>query len=159
VTNRPASRHLALWPVERIVFDLPTHSKQEVLEALLGLAVAGLELAPPARRGLLDLLLAREATGSTAAAQLAIPHAKSPDLHAPVGALGVFPRGIEFHAIDGAPVHAVFLLASPADRAAEHVEILRFIAALARGRDFMRFLRRTASPAEARTLLEVMAGR
>jgi mannitol/fructose-specific phosphotransferase system IIA component (Ntr-type) len=159
VTNRPASRHLALWPVERIVFDLPTLSKQEVLEALLGLAVAGLELAPPARRGLLDLLLAREATGSTAAAQLAIPHAKSPDLHAPVGALGVFPRGIEFHAIDGAPVHAVFLLASPADRAAEHVEILRFIAALARGRDFMRFLRRTASPAEARTLLEEMAGR
>lgn len=159
MTNRPASRHLALWPVERIVFDLPTLSKQEVLEALLGLAVAGLELAPPARRGLLDLLLAREATGSTAAAQLAIPHAKSPDLHAPVGALGVFPRGIEFHAIDGAPVHAVFLLASPADRAAEHVEILRFIAALARGRDFMRFLRRTASPAEARTLLEEMAGR
>jgi mannitol/fructose-specific phosphotransferase system IIA component (Ntr-type) len=159
VTNRPASRHLALWPVERIAFDVAPSSKREVLESLLGLAVAELGCAPPVRRGLLDLLLAREASGSTAAAQLAIPHAKSSDLHAPVGALGVFPRGIEFHAIDGAPVHAVFLLLSPADQAVEHVEILRWIAALARGRDFMRFLRRTTTPAEARTLLEEMAGR
>jgi mannitol/fructose-specific phosphotransferase system IIA component (Ntr-type) len=159
VTERPASRHLALWPVERITFDLPPTSKREVLESLLGLAVAKLDFGAPARRGLLDLLLAREASGSTAAAQLAIPHAKSADLHAPVGALGVFPRGIDFHAVDGGPVHAVFLLLSPSDQAAEHVEILRFIAALARGRDFMRFLRRTATPAQARTLLEEMAGR
>jgi mannitol/fructose-specific phosphotransferase system IIA component (Ntr-type) len=159
VTQRPASRHLALWPVERIVFDLPSHSKQEVLESLLALAVAPLEAGPAARRGLLDLLLAREKSGSTAAAHLAIPHAKSPEIHAPVGALGVFPRGVEFHAIDGELVHAVFLLISPADQPAEHVDVLRWIASIARGRDFMRFLRRATTPAQARTLLEEMAGR
>jgi mannitol/fructose-specific phosphotransferase system IIA component (Ntr-type) len=159
VTGRPASRHLALWPVERIVFEPATRSKREVLETLLALALARLDFAAAARQQLVDQLLAREKSGSTAAAHLAIPHARSTDLHAPIGALGVFPGGIEFDAIDGEPVHAVFLLISPADQAAEHVDVLRWIAAIARGRDFMRFLRRTATPAEARTLLEEMAGR
>lgn len=159
MTQRPASRHLALWPVECIAFAPPAATKQEVLEALLDLAVARLELGAPARAELLELLLAREKSGSTAAGRLAIPHARSAGLAAPVGALGVFPRGVDFDAIDGEPVHAVFLLVSPADRAAEHVEVLRWIAALARGRDFMRFLVGTKSPAEARALLEELSAR
>jgi mannitol/fructose-specific phosphotransferase system IIA component (Ntr-type) len=159
VTARPASRHLALWPVERIVFDPPQSSKEEVLASLLELAVARFDVTPAMRRKLLDLLLAREKSGSTAAAHLAIPHAKCLDLNAPAGALGVFPKGIEFQSIDGEPVHAVFLLISPAEQPAEHVDVLRWIAAIARGPDFMRFLRRAGTPAEARTLLEEMSGR
>jgi len=159
VTERPSSRHLALWPVERILFDPAERTKRDVLGELLALAVARLDLAAAGSQPLLDLLLAREKSGSTAAARLAIPHARSAALPAPVGALGVFPRGVDFDAIDGERVHAVFLLLSPADRAAEHVEVLRWIAGLARGRDFMRFLLRTKSPAEARALLEEMAAR
>lgn len=157
MTDRPASRHLALWPAERIVFDPAATSKREVLEALLAVAVAKLDLAAAKSSELLDLLLAREKSGSTAAGRLAIPHARSAALQAPIGALGVYPRGVEFHSVDGERVHAVFLLISPADRAAEHVEVLRWIAALARGRDFMRFLLRTRTPAEARALLEELS--
>ena len=157
MTDRPASRHLALWPVERIVFDPAATSKREVLESLLAVAVARLDLAAPKRSELLELLLAREKSGSTASSRLAIPHARSAGLPAPVGALGVYPRGVDFHAVDGERVHAVFLLVSPAERAAEHVEVLRWIAALARGRDFTRFLLRTKTPAEVRALLEELS--
>jgi len=159
VTLGMASRHLALWPVERIAFGPAARSKSEVFESLLDLAASSLSLEPAARKRVLDALLAREASGSTAAGHLAIPHAKSPDVPISVGALAVFPDGIEFHAIDGEPVHAVFLLLSPASAAAEHVDNLRFIATVARAADFMRFLRRTRTPAEARLLLEEMAAR
>jgi mannitol/fructose-specific phosphotransferase system IIA component (Ntr-type) len=108
------------------------------------------------RARLLEALLQREKQGSTAAGGLAIPHVKSPELRAPVGALGVFPAGTDFAAVDGEKVHAVFLLLSPASMAEEHLAALRFIASVARNPDFLRFVKRTRSPQDARALLEEM---
>ena len=150
------SAHLALWPVERIVYGLPTGSKKVVIASLLEVAVKGSRLAADRREKLLESLLAREKDGSTASNGLAIPHVKSPDLKAPLAALGVFPDGIDYSAVDGGRVHALFLLLSPVTMANEHVATLRYIAGIARQPDFMRFLRRTKAPADARSLLEEM---
>lgn len=150
------SKHLDLWPAEKIVYGLPVTSKREMLAALLDVAVKGSRMAGEKRGRLLDALLLREKNGSTAAGGLAIPHAKSDEIKSPLAALGVFPEGIEFTSVDGERVHAVFMILSPLAEAAEHVEILRFVAGVARKPDFMRFLRRTSKPEEARGLLEEM---
>jgi len=148
--------HLALWAVDRISFDLPRSPKKSVISALVDVATRGTQLTAAKRGRVLDLLLGREKNGSTAAGGLAIPHVKSPDVKGPLASLGVFPDGIDFDAVDREKVHVVFLLLSPAAMAAEHVAVLRFIAGVARQPDFMPFVRRTRTPAEARALLEEM---
>ena len=150
------SEHLALWTVSRIAYGLPSTPKRAVLESLLEVAVKGTRVPAERRERMLQALLDREKSGSTAAAGLAIPHVKLADVKAPVAALGVFPAGIDFTAVDGGKVHAVFLLLSPAAMAEQHLATLRWIAGVARKPDFMAFLRRTTTPADARSLLEEM---
>lgn len=150
------SEHLSLWPAERIAFGLPTGPKRAVLAALVDVAAKGTRLGPDRKERLLEALLVREKDGSTAAGGLAIPHVKTTELKAPLAALGVFPDGIDFGAVDGEKVQATFLLLSPTAMAAEHVARLRWIAGVARKPDFMRFLARTRTPQDARALLEEM---
>jgi mannitol/fructose-specific phosphotransferase system IIA component (Ntr-type) len=147
---------LALWPVERIAFGLPTTSKPDLLAALVDVAVKGSRGTAKRRAKFVEAVLAREKSGSTAAGGLAIPHAKVDELASPLAALAVFPDGVDFAAIDGGRVHATFLLLSPLAMATEHVETLRWIAKVARQPDFLPFLRRTKSPQQARSLLEEM---
>ncbi len=152
------SPYLELWPVERIVYGAASATKSDAISALLDVAAKGARMSAEKRGRVLAAILEREKSGSTAVGGLAIPHAKSPDVKTAVSALGVFPNGIEFGALDGGRVHAVFLLLSPAAQAVEHVTVLRFIAGLARKPDFMRFLRRTTDPTQARSLLEELGG-
>jgi mannitol/fructose-specific phosphotransferase system IIA component (Ntr-type) len=147
---------LELWPISRIAYGLPASPKRAVIEALLDIAVKGLRVPAERKEKMLQALLDREKNGSTAAAGLAIPHVKLAEVKAPIAALGVYPAGIDFAAIDGGKVHSVFLLLSPAAMAEEHLVTLRWIAGVARNPDFMAFLRRTTTPADARSLLEEM---
>jgi nitrogen PTS system EIIA component len=78
----------------------------------LGLALAGPSQLDPDR--LIKLLLHRERVGTTAVGhELAIPHARTPEVAATVGVIGLSARGIDFHAPDGLPVHVFVALVSP----------------------------------------------
>ncbi len=98
----------------------------------------------------------REKLGSTGIGRgMAIPHVKSDRLaKAPIIAIGVSEVGIDFNAIDAEPVHTVFMILSPKDQAEAHLEILRGISGLARGRDFFRHIRRVKTSEEMRVLIE-----
>lgn len=61
---------------------------------------------------------------------LAIPHGKCKSVNQPAMAIGLPPEPLEFDAIDGKPVELVILLASPADRIAEHIQALGKISRL-----------------------------
>ncbi|MCH2160443.1 MAG: PTS sugar transporter subunit IIA [Phycisphaerales bacterium] len=61
---------------------------------------------------------------------LAIPHGKCPSVNEPAMAIGLPSEPLDFDAIDGQPVHLVILLASPADRIAEHIQALGKISRL-----------------------------
>jgi nitrogen PTS system EIIA component len=82
------------------------------------------------RAMLLELLLARETIGSTSVGRgIALPHPRDPLVlglrHARV--LLVFPaEPVDFRAVDGQPVHAIFLLLSPSVRV--HLELLAKLA-------------------------------
>ncbi len=116
----------ALTRPDLIFPDLPATDSQGVLRALAGrVAAQGL-----IRNGdeLFRQLWEREQLGSTGIGQgVAIPHCKLKGLARGVVAVGLAPGGVDFGAADGQPVKVFFLVVSPADSPAEHLQILAAI--------------------------------
>jgi nitrogen PTS system EIIA component len=117
---------------ERRIFpDLAGATRDEALaEMSAALAQAGVvsDGADLARR-----LVEREHMGSTGlGAGLAIPHCKLREIGDVVLAVGVSRRGIDFGAADRQPVRLVFLVLSPADAPALHLQALARISRVIR---------------------------
>lgn len=110
------------------------------------------------RRVLLASVLKREDAGTTGIGNgVALPHPKAPEdvrghVTEPLVAVGISPEGIDFAAVDGARVHAVFLLAA-ADSAG-YLAIARRVAALARDRRWPKLLRQCRTANDIRELVE-----
>ena len=67
----------------------------------------------------------REQIGSTGIGSgIAIPHCKLKGLARGVVAIGTVPGGVDFGAVDGRPVRLVFLVISPLESPAEHLQVL-----------------------------------
>ena len=115
----------------RISPDLAGATRDEVLaEMSAALAEAGVvsDGTDLARR-----LIERERMGSTGlGGGLAIPHCKLRDIGDVVLAVGVSRHGIEFGAADGQPVRLLFLVLSPADAPALHLQALARISRVIR---------------------------
>ncbi|MBI2193703.1 MAG: PTS sugar transporter subunit IIA [Planctomycetes bacterium] len=91
-----------------------------------------------------DALMKREELGSTGIGKgVAVPHARHPAIRKLVGAFGHSSQGIEFAALDGEPVHAIFLLISPSASTGQHLEALALISRMLRNNTFCRLLRET----------------
>ncbi|HUI08068.1 MAG TPA: PTS sugar transporter subunit IIA [Verrucomicrobiae bacterium] len=77
------------------------------------------------REFLLRVLLAREALASTGVGDgIAIPHVRNPivlHVNRPMISLGFLEKPVEFGALDGKPVHALFSVISPTVRAHLHL--------------------------------------
>jgi len=144
---------------ERRIFpDLAGETVEEVLaEMAAGLArgdvVADGE--DTARR-----LVERERMGSTGLGQgIAIPHCKLKELSGVVLAVGVSHRGIDFLSSDGVPITLVFLVLSPADAPALHLQALARISRVIRVPGIAENLRRKETPAEIAAVLKEAEGR
>jgi len=73
-------------------------------------------------------LLEREQLGSTGIGSgVAIPHCKLKSLTKAVLAVGISRRGVEFGAMDSEPVRLFFLVVSPTDAPAVHLQVLAAI--------------------------------
>ena len=99
------------------------------------------------REFLLQVLLAREALESTAIGDgIAIPHVRNPIvLHVPqpIVTLCFLEAPVDFGALDGQPVHALFTLISPTVKA--HLHLLSRLAFALRDPDFKSLVARQAS--------------
>lgn len=102
------------------------------------------------REFLLQVLLAREQMASTGIGDgIAIPHARNPIvLHVdkPLVTLCFLEKPIEFGALDGQPVHALFTLISPTVRA--HLHLLSRLAFALRDDKFKKLIHNEASREE-----------
>ncbi|MFN2387319.1 MAG: PTS sugar transporter subunit IIA [Thermoanaerobaculia bacterium] len=108
----------------RLVFpELQARTMQEALtEIARRLADAGVvaDAEDLARR-----LLERERLGSTGLGSgIAIPHCKLRELQDVVLAVAMSGPGVDFHSSDGIPVSLIFLILSPADMPALHLQAL-----------------------------------
>lgn len=98
---------------ESILINLDAPNREaalaEVIAKLPSFAV------PPRKKSLvLDLVLQREMFGTTAVGDsVALPHCFVMDLDHPVSVLAVSRKGIQFSALDGQPVHLIFLTVFP----------------------------------------------
>jgi fructose-specific phosphotransferase system IIA component len=113
----------ALTRPELIFPDLPATDPEGVLRAL----AARVEATGQVRSGdeLFQRLWEREQLGSTGIGQgVAIPHCKLKGVRHGVVAVGLVPAGVDFGAVDGQPVKVFFLVVSPAEAPAEHLQIL-----------------------------------
>ena len=101
------------------------------------------------REFLYQVLLARETLGSTGIGDgIAIPHVRNPivlHIESPFVTLGMLRRAVDFDAIDGQPVHALFMVVSPT--VPGHLRILGQLGFLLRDDELRRLLRERA-PAE-----------
>ena len=74
---------------------------------------------------LLEAIFERESIMSTGIGLgIAIPHAKIPEVHDFVVALGKTRQGIEFNALDGRPVDFIVLIAGPDNQQERYLQLL-----------------------------------
>lgn len=123
--------------------DIVGYDKSEVLAEI----VKRLPLSPDVdREFLLAVLDAREAMGSTGIGNgIAIPHVRNPivlHIDEPFVSLCLLETPVEFGALDGQPVHALFLVVSPSVPA--HLRILAQLGFVLRDQELRTLLQRRA---------------
>ncbi len=142
-----------------IVPCLETISKEEVFQEMLDRVVEAGHITKRDRTAMKKLLIEREAQGSTGLGNgIAVPHFKAKKLIDHHLVVANSQAGIQFDAIDGQPVHTLFLVMGPAEDSEGHLQVLRWVSSLARSADFRRFVLNAKSEAEIRDLLEEMSG-
>jgi PTS system nitrogen regulatory IIA component len=130
-----------------IYYRIGGKNKSDVLHSI----VEAMRLPPEVdREFLFEVLLAREALGSTAIGEgIAIPHVRNPvilHLQRPMITACFLEQPVDFGALDGQPVHALFTLTSPTVRA--HLHLLSRLAYALRDPRFKKAVVRQASREE-----------
>ena len=134
--------------------DLKSTEKEGAIRELVGLLVRAGSVKERDVSRLTQILLDREALGSTGIGQgIAIPHGKSNCVSRLVSAFGVSRQGMNFDSLDGEPAHLFFLLVAPEDSAGPHLKALARISRLLKDKHFRDSLR-TAK--DEKTLIKIV---
>lgn len=111
--------------------DLQSQTKEDVIAELVNILIDAGSLEKKNKNKVIEVLMAREALGSTAIGQgIAIPHGKCDCVKKLVGCLAVSKEGINFESLDGEPAFIFFLLVAPVDSAGPHLKALARISRL-----------------------------
>lgn len=144
-----------LFTAETVSLALEADTKDEILRELI--AVLGLDERSEAI--LFKTLKRRENLGSTGIGKgIAIPHCRSLVVNRLRLAYGRKPEGVEFRAIDGAPVYNFFLIvAPPLEVSNQYLPVLGKIAQFAKDPEVPERLRKIEEPEDFLKLLEEKA--
>lgn len=142
-----------LLPLERIRVPLGSHSRHALLHELVEMALAGAD--PATVEAVFQSVLAREALVSTAMGEgLAVPHGRTDAVGELRMAAGIVGAVDDYHAPDGVPVRACFLLVTPPADGGAHLKVLGRLARLMRRDDLRAALYAAADPAEFAAVLQ-----
>lgn len=132
-----------------VVDNLSATSKQEVIAEMVGLLVDGGAIDKKNKNKVIDVLMAREALGSTAIGQgIAIPHGKSDATDTLVAALAISKHGVPFDSLDGELANIFFLLVAPVDSAGPHLKALARVSRLLKDKFFRDSLKNSKNSKE-----------
>jgi fructose-specific phosphotransferase system IIA component len=130
-----------------IDLELDAGSKDEVIERLVDLVVA--QRPTLNRETVLKAIRTREQLMSTGVGNgVAIPHGKTNAVKSLTAAFGRCRNPVAFDALDGRPVHLIFLLVGPEDAAGPHIKALSRISRLLSYEEFRSRLDQASSAAE-----------
>ena len=120
-------------------------SKQEAIEKMVDLMVKRGNISDKATY--LKGVFAREEESTTGIGEgIAIPHCKSDAVNAPGLAAMVLPNGVDYDALDGAPVDIIFLIAAPNSEDNVHLDVLSRLSMLLMDEKFVADLRAAKTP-------------
>ena len=127
-----------------VTTSLKGKDKEEIIKELVGLLITAGAVDKKHKSKLVEILLAREALGSTAIGQgVAIPHGKCEHVNKLVAGLGICPGGVDFDSLDGEPAYIFFLLIAPIDSAGPHLKALAKISRLLKDKYFRESLKQS----------------
>lgn len=136
----------------RILLNAAPASKEEAIDRLVQAMAESGNLRDKERYRRQVYL--REKEGTTGIGEgIAIPHGKSDAVKAPGLAAMTIKDGVDFQALDGEPVHLIFLIAAPDNRENVHLEVLSRLSVLLMREEFAKNLRLAKS---AQEFLEVI---
>ena len=142
----------SLLSSEQIIPEMKATERWPAIVELIDLLVAQQKIDPSSRDDILAALKQREETMSTGIGfGIAIPHASSDAVSEVVAAFGRSSHGIEFDALDSAPVKFVVLFIVPKNQFQTHLRTLASIAKFLNDRSVREKL------AAARTKEEILA--
>ncbi len=142
---------------------LKATDKEEALRELVENLVKAKTLDAGLQEAALEALFEREKLASTGVGMgVAIPHIKLKGLDHVVCSLSIHQKGLEWSAVDAAPVSVFFAVLRPERdgehyNEKEHIEMMSWIAGLSRSSDFRSFARQSKKKSDLRDLLKEMS--
>ncbi len=98
-------------------------TRDEVLQGLVEMLTAAGKLYN--KTTFFEAIMDREKIVSTGIGMgVAIPHAKLPDYNDFFIGIGILQKGVDWQALDGAPVRLIFMIGGPDDKQTEYLQIL-----------------------------------
>lgn len=141
---------------DSIIAELASADRNGVIRELVQVLADGNHLGQDMVDRVVKSIITRERTrGTTGFGKgVAVPHAKLEGLTRVVAAVGRSTRGIDFSSLDGEPVYAVFLIASPEDQPEEHLRAMDLVFRHLQQEKFRKFLRQSDAPEKVLDLLK-----
>ncbi len=145
---------------EHVCMELGAAGRDEALHEMLKMLVKSGRIPKENLDTVLVELVRRETLGTTAIGRsMALPHARMEEISNISIALGMSREGIEFHALDGQPVNAIFLVVGPRSDSDSYIGAMKTVSNMTQSEDFRRFLFRSDSEEEVVDLVREMAGK
>ena len=139
---------------EAIVPDLKAQTRDEAIQELVNSLAQTQKLDSDNIDEIVKLLIERENQGSTGIGRgIAVPHIKHASVSEIVGTIGCSKQGLDFSALDSAPVYSVLLLISPPNNPDRHLEAMESLFAHLQRDMFRKFLRQAESVTAVTDLL------
>lgn len=140
---------------DNLVFFLDVASKEEALTQIVKMTVEGIDL--PEGDRFHKAIFDREKIVSTGIGMgVAIPHAKLSCYNDFFIAVAVLKSGIDWNALDGAPVRLIFLIGGPDDKQTEYLKILSSLTGVLRDEELRKHLIASSSGKEVMNLFEIL---
>ena len=139
---------------EAILSDLRARTKEEAVREMVDALHAEGFVGEADREDVVQAILRREQLGTTGVGDgVAMPEARHPAVARMVGTIALSRGGVKFDAMDGGPVHILFLVVSPPSRPGEFLQAEEMISRLLLNDDFRDRLRRAGTRDEVVGLL------
>ena len=140
---------------QAIIPELESRNRDAVIKELVDKLVETKQLPATHAAEVVKALIKREKQGSTGFGKgVAVPHVKHASAKKLIATIGRSSAGVDFAALDRAPVYIVVLLLSPPDKPDEHLQAMENIFRHLQRDNFRRFLRQAQTAQQIAELVE-----
>lgn len=130
------------FDTEAFVADLQSNDRNGVIREMLDALVASGSVAEADKEGIARACINRENHGSTGFGKgVAVPHVKHAGVKKMTATIGRSAAGVDFAALDRAPVFTIVMLLSPEDESETHLAAMERIFRHLQRDNFRRFLK------------------